>query len=108
MALGTIAWVIALGFGIDRVYGVVTAASVGGADAVAAAVVLGFALAGGLCMLGAAVAGSCRHESPPRPRGKTDFDAVLDQLRFTGMLTNAEYDALKRKLAAKDPASDGA
>jgi hypothetical protein len=110
LAFGVIAWAIALVFGINHTDAAPSAsypASVWGADMVAAAAVLGFALAGGLCMLGAAVAGK-RGAEPARSRGKTDFAAVLDQLRFTGILTDAEYEALKRKLTADPSAGTGA
>ncbi|QJW93794.1 hypothetical protein [Frigoriglobus tundricola] len=53
-AFGAIAWAVALVFGINHATGAAPSASVRGADVVAAAAILGFALAGGLCLLGAA------------------------------------------------------
>jgi hypothetical protein len=66
----------------------------------------GFAVAGGLCFLG--VAQTARQlQQPARAPGRTNLEAVLDQLRFTGMLTDAEYQAMRQKLAADRPAGDG-
>jgi hypothetical protein len=93
-ATGVVLSVVAFGFGLDRKVYLQGAGEA--VNAVAAAAAAGFAVAGGLCVLAAA-----RVATPPPPgRGRTNFVAVLDQLRFNGVLTDAEYRALTDKLGA--------
>ena len=92
--LGATAWVLALWFGFGSQPSIDLCS---GATDVAAAGVTGFALAGGLCFI--AVARIALPLPPPSPsRGRTDLAAVLDQLRFNGVLTDAEYRAKLDKL----------
>ena len=99
--LGLVAWITAGLFGAipTTVDTVVAVGDRGTANSKApspsgAGAACGFAVAGGLCFLAAA-----RVVVSPAPgRGRTDLAAVLDQLRFRGVLTDAEYRGLRDKL----------
>lgn len=100
VVLGLVAWVAAALFGIlPTTVDAEVAAGAGTAHVktpslAGAGAACGFAVAGGLCFLAAA-----RVTPPPPPgRVRTDFAAVLDQLRFNGILTDAEYRAMMDKV----------
>jgi hypothetical protein len=117
LTLGVAAWVAALWFAAHPTIDLVDTATgsplatpstapTKGANVVAAGASAGFAIAGGLCFLGAALNARQLHK-PDRAPWRTDFVAVLDQLRFTGLLTDAEYQAMRQKLAVDRSAGDG-
>ncbi len=108
LTLGVAAWVAALWVAAHPsiALGYTATGPAKGANVVAAGAAAGFAIAGGLCFLAAARTARQVQLSDRAP-GRTNFVAVLDQLRFTGLLTDAEYETMRQKLAADRPVGDG-